>query len=187
MKKLMMIAVVAASALAGAQETTGRDAFLARQAADEAQRIAGQLEVLQGNHDELVGRVARVEGLRKEIDALRAEIAALKGVIQQLHKEMSAQRDDIVDDLTQRIKKMRDAMTPPPPSPTPTVAPRVQTPRVAYAGPLSEYKVASGDTLSRIAVAFGTTVPKLREINALKSDVLRVGQTIRVPQPKEGK
>ena len=40
----------------------------------------------------------------------------------------------------------------------------------------------AGDTLSLIAEAFGTTVPKIKEMNGLKSDMLRIGQKIMVPQ-----
>ena len=42
------------------------------------------------------------------------------------------------------------------------------------------YKVVSGDTLSRIAVKYGTTVAKLKELNGLSSDLIRVGQVLKV-------
>jgi LysM repeat protein len=40
------------------------------------------------------------------------------------------------------------------------------------------YKVVSGDTLSGIATKYNTTVAKLRSLNQLTSDVIRVGQTL---------
>ena len=49
-------------------------------------------------------------------------------------------------------------------------------------GPTSTYTVASGDNLYLIANAFKTTVAKLRELNGLKSDKLRIGQKLIVPQ-----
>ncbi|GIN69680.1 D-gamma-glutamyl-meso-diaminopimelic acid endopeptidase CwlS [Bacillus sp. J14TS2] len=42
------------------------------------------------------------------------------------------------------------------------------------------YKVVSGDTLSGIAAKYGTTVSKLKSQNGLSSDLIRVGQVLKV-------
>lgn len=44
-----------------------------------------------------------------------------------------------------------------------------------------KYTVKSGDTLSGIAQKHDTTVSKLKSINGLKSDVIRIGQVLRIP------
>ena len=44
-----------------------------------------------------------------------------------------------------------------------------------------EYVVKSGDSLSKVAVKNGTTVKALREVNHLKSDMIRVGQKLQLP------
>ena len=44
------------------------------------------------------------------------------------------------------------------------------------------YKVRRGDTLSRIARKYRTSVVKLREYNDLKSDLVKVGQLLVVKQ-----
>jgi len=59
--------------------------------------------------------------------------------------------------------------------PAPTPAP-VTTENTAG----TTYKVVAGDTLSRIAVKYGTTVAKLKELNGLSSDLIRVGQVLKV-------
>ncbi|WP_205849144.1 N-acetylmuramoyl-L-alanine amidase [Natronospirillum operosum] len=46
---------------------------------------------------------------------------------------------------------------------------------------LSSYTVRQGDTLSSIASRHGITVNRLQELNNMNSDVLRIGQTLRVP------
>lgn len=43
------------------------------------------------------------------------------------------------------------------------------------------YVVRSGDSLSKIAVKNGTTVKALREVNQLKSDMIRIGQKLKLP------
>ncbi len=43
------------------------------------------------------------------------------------------------------------------------------------------YTVKSGDNLGKIAKNHGTTVAKLREANALKTDQIKVGQKLKVP------
>jgi murein DD-endopeptidase MepM/ murein hydrolase activator NlpD len=42
------------------------------------------------------------------------------------------------------------------------------------------YKVKNGDTLSHIAQKYGTSVTKIKKMNNLRSDFLRVGQRLRV-------
>lgn len=51
-------------------------------------------------------------------------------------------------------------------------------PAVAGSG---EYVVRSGDSLSKVAVKNGTTVKALREVNNLKSDMIRIGQKLKLP------
>ena len=43
------------------------------------------------------------------------------------------------------------------------------------------YTVVAGDTLSQIAARFGTTVNAIRTSNNLNSDIIRVGQTLTIP------
>ncbi|MFU8814127.1 MAG: N-acetylmuramoyl-L-alanine amidase [Pseudomonadales bacterium] len=43
------------------------------------------------------------------------------------------------------------------------------------------YTITNGDTLSQIAARHGTSTRRLREVNNLSSDVIRVGQTLVIP------
>jgi LysM repeat protein len=43
------------------------------------------------------------------------------------------------------------------------------------------YKVKQGDTLSEIAEKYGTTVAKIKSKNGLKSDIIKIGQTLKIP------
>jgi len=44
------------------------------------------------------------------------------------------------------------------------------------------YTVKSGDTLSRIASKYGVTIDKIKRANGLKSNVIRIGQRLTIPQ-----
>ena len=59
-------------------------------------------------------------------------------------------------------------------------APKPQT--VVISEPTSTYEVRGGDTLSVVAQAFNTSVAKIKKMNGLKSDNLRIGQKLIVPQ-----
>lgn len=57
---------------------------------------------------------------------------------------------------------------------------------IAGEGSPVEYKVQAGDTLSEIALKFGTTTRDLRQANGLTSDLIRSGQTLKVPPSGSG-
>ena len=50
-----------------------------------------------------------------------------------------------------------------------------------YTGATKEYVVKSGDTLGAIAYGNGINIRQLKELNGLTSDVVRVGQKLKIP------
>ena len=75
----------------------------------------------------------------------------------------------------------------PTPRPSPTVAVSV-APSVAPSAPASAspaaattYKVKKGDTLVSIAGRFGTTAARLKTLNGLTSNTLKIGQVLKLP------
>ena len=168
MKKTVFLLALA-PALALAQ---GKESFIVQQAYAEMQRVQGQISVIESNLNELSARVAKLEsgndsaGLRREVEALRAEVASLR-------RQLGSQRTEIVNDLSGRISKMQAAQQPP--------APRPATKKVVV-GSCREYVVEKGDTLSLIAGAMGVSVSKIKEMNGLKNDNLRVGQKLILPK-----
>lgn len=168
-KKVMAAACLAACAAAFGQ---GREGFMQQQAYAEMQRVSGQVDVLQSNLNELQTRVGRLEG-NGETRGIRQEIEALKAAVADIRRELQAQRGEIVRDLSGRIAKMQQSAP----------APRQPEKRVkVFTEPHAEYVVQSGDTLSLIAEAFGTTVSRIKEMNGLKNDNLRIGQKLNVPK-----
>ncbi len=171
MKKILFV-ITLVPALAFAQ---GKESFIVQQAYAEMQRVQGQISVIESNLNDLSARVAKLEsgndsaGLRREVEALRAEVASLK-------RQLGTQRTEIVNDLSGRISKMqaqqasssRGGTTPPK--------------KPVVVGPHREYVVESGDTLSIISEATGVPIKKIREMNGLKGDLLRVGQKLMLPK-----
>ena len=171
MKNYLALSILCVASVAGAQQQTGgREAFLRQQAYAEMQRVTSQVDTLQSNFDDLQRRVSQVER-GSNTRALQAEIDALKATVAELRRELANQRGEIVKDLSGRLAKM---LPPAPPSPRPTQ-------KVVVSGPTSTYTVVSGDSLYLVASAFNTTVAKLRELNGLKNDNLRIGQKLIVP------
>lgn len=168
----ILIVVAAVTVGVNAFALSEREAFLVQQAQAEMQRVAGQIDVLQSNFEDMQHRVGKLEGAG-DLRGIRQEIDALKASIAELRREMSAQRDGIVKDLSSRIAKI------------PQAQPRPVETTVVYNGPHIEYTVAAGDTLSIIAQAFNTTVRKIKDMNGMKNDSIRIGQKLNIP--KEGK
>ena len=103
----------------------------------------------------------------------------------------SAVRDDV---SAAPVATPAPVRTPPTPTPTrsptpaatpvatPTPAP-TRTPAAVPQAPstATSYTVKSGDTLSGIASRFGTTATRIRNLNDLNSDVIRIGQVLKLP------
>jgi LysM repeat protein len=106
-----------------------------------------------------------------ESEAMRSRIASLESTVANLRKELANQRGEIVKDLSSRLAKM----------PQPEPAQTAKSAETSSSGPYREYEVASGDTLWLIAKAFNTSVQKIRDMNNLKSDSLKVGQKLKIP------
>lgn len=185
MRKTMtaLVMIAAASALAAPNPGGGREAFIQQQAYDAVQRVTGQVDVLESNQNALAERVGRLERGGGEMAALKAEIDALKAEISRLRSEMQAQRKEIVDDLLKRIAA-QEAVRQKENARIQAEAARQAAAAAAAQTPRGTYTVQKGDTLSLVAQAFGTTVGKLKEMNNLHSDMLRVGQKLTVPDKR---
>lgn len=163
---LSLILLAASSAMA---QSGSRDQFLKQQAYNEMMRVVGQMEVLESNLSSLSARVSKLESGGETAD-LKAEIAALRAEVNRLKGEMRTQRKEIVSDIVKKVNTVQARNAPP-------RRPAVDTSNC------EQYVVQAGDTLSLISQAFGTTVRKLKELNGLKSDNLRIGQKLIVPAP----
>ena len=63
-------------------------------------------------------------------------------------------------------------------------APAAKKAPASFSGATKEYVVKGGDTLGGIAHSFGINSRQLKDMNGLSSDVIRVGQKLKVPAEK---
>lgn len=162
----------AACMIAAASFAQGRDSFVQQQAYAEMQRVSGQVDVLQNNFEDIHRRVAKLES-GSQSQSLKVEIESLKSSVAELRRQMHSMRESIVRDLTGRIKEVQAAQR---------AVPQAPAVKKVVIGPHREYVVQAGDTLSLISEAFGTTVSKIKEMNSLKNDHLRIGQKLMLPK-----
>lgn len=159
MMKTMMAAAVA-TGVAFAVSAAPTD-FLRQQAYAEMQRVSGQIDTLQANHDDLAAKVEALADSGREVESLKAEVSALKSEMASMRRDFAAFRDTVVRELSRRE------------------AAAVAQP--AAPSSYREYIVKPGDTLSVIARALNTTVAKIKAMNSLKSDNVRIGQKLKIP------
>ena len=159
-----------------ARQNVARNAEIARATAQSSEARLQQLDM----------RIARLEAsvngrdnnlssemvvLRNEIAAARADIAAEKASREKMHDEIVSQLSNDIASLLRRQQKQLTAA-----AAVEAVAASSQT---GY-----NHKVQSGQTLSEIAHAYNVSVDKIRKENHLKSDVIRVGQVLFIPEVK---
>ncbi|MBQ7722484.1 MAG: LysM peptidoglycan-binding domain-containing protein [Kiritimatiellae bacterium] len=128
---------------------------------DQQEKRLERIEAGQG----MMATSAEVVALRRDLDAARSEIAAVKA-------DRAAMKREIIDEISKEVAALiakRDAQ----------VQRTVQHQSAAQTG--YEHKVQAGQTLSDIARAYGVTVEKIKQANNLKSDMIRVGQTLFIP------
>lgn len=124
----------------------------------------------------------KVAALEQKMAALEQQIATLTAALAQESQARQKANDDLVKSIAKELAGFRRPVSG---GGGGTVggaeAPPVDLPP-GYE--LREMEVQKGDSLSAIARAAGTTVEKLKQINGLKSDNLRLGQKLKVPVKK---
>lgn len=188
--EIVIFAAVALASVSLFAQSDARAAYQQRQAVQEVQRLSSQFDQLQHGMESLSSRMNRLESRDSSGDA-RAEIAALRSELNALKRRQEAMRNEIVAEIS---KKMADLIAKSRPAPAP--APRGDRKSkgrksndapagTGPTGPYFEHTIEPGETLSYIAKECNTTVSKIKQFNNMKSDVLRVGEVIKIPAEGE--
>ena len=81
-------------------------------------------------------------------------------------------------------KAAAPAKAPPAKDTSATAAKGTKATYVPYTGETKVYEVVSGDSIGKIAYSNGLTIRQFKELNGLTSDVIRVGQKVKIPAQK---
>ncbi len=139
--------------------------------ADIASRVLGGMSTLGPLHKKSVQRAGFVVLKSPDVPSILVETAFISNPTEERNLGSRTHRKKIAQALVRGIK---DYFTEYRPS---------GVVQVARADSLQarEHVVGSGDTLSAIADQYGISLRELRASNALNSDVIRVGQRLRIP------
>ncbi|MCR2821400.1 C40 family peptidase [Lederbergia panacisoli] len=111
----------------------------------------------------------------KSGDTLSKIAANYKVTVAQLYEWNNLKSDLIHPGQVLKVSTAKQVVSADPAPKTETVKNNNSAPKTT-----DTYKVVSGDSLSKIALKFGTTVKELKSLNGLTSDLIRVGQVLKV-------
>ena len=162
----------ATAAAAARTASTGTRRDIVSYVEELAGNTAAQLRAVQDENAELETRLIALERKLAELQEtnqkLLNEIAAVK-------RQASADADAHEAQLKAINSKLDKLASMPPPTVT------VPTP-VSTEAEYDIYEVQKGATLSVIAKAYEVTVQDIKKANNLKSDMLQVGQKLKIPR-----
>jgi LysM repeat protein len=145
------------------QQAAAREQAADRMAEEKMYRLQGKVESTGMENARLV---QEMQQLRSEVRSYNSQIAQLNSKMSSLEAKQSREMRELIRRVEGLLKK--------------SVASR-PAPRQGK-GPGREHVVETGNTLSAIASAYGTTVKAIKQANNLKSDNIRVGQKLFIPE-----
>ena len=131
--------------------------------------LAGQVRNLQDENAKLGGAV---QNLQRQLEAIARNNEMLTRDIADLRKQIAAdseKREQQLGKLADRLKAAADSS-----AKSHRTSPAVTDYEV--------YVVQRGATLTAISKAYGVSVDSIRKANNMTSDVLRVGQSLKIPR-----
>ena len=154
----------------------------ARYAEELTAALSQQVRSVQ---DENARMELQIVELERKLLAVENENKELVETVRQLKRQAAAEsaaRDEQIRKLSDQIVKLASL---PPPTAVPAASSSRKGASSAESGSsfteYEEYEVVQGATLSAIAAAYKVSVSDIKKANNLKSDVLHIGQKLRIP------
>ena len=144
------------------REASARQDMAARHAEERSRHMQGKLESTEMANAQLT---QQMQQLRSEVRSCNSQIAQLNGKMNSLEAKQAREMQELIRRVEGLLKK--------------GIPTRSSKPS---RGAGREHIVESGHTLSAIASAYGTTVKAIKQANNLKSDTIRVGQKLFIPE-----
>ena len=153
------------------RQQLSRDTEIAKAAAQSAEVQLQQIDARLLRLEDTLRQSQNANG--SDIAALQREIASLKGETAAIRADRETMKKEIVNQISSEVAKLLASQQ------KAAAAAAASTAAASQSG--YEHKVQPGQTLSAIAQAYGVSVEKIKKANGLKNDVIRVGQTLFVP------
>ena len=154
----------------------------ARYAEELTAALSQQVRSVQDENARMELQIAELE---RKLLAVENENKELVETVRQLKRQAAAEsaaRDEQIRKLSDQIVKLASL---PPPAAVPAASSSRKGTSSSESGSsfteYEEYEVVQGATLSAIAAAYKVSVADIKKANNLKSDILRVGQKLRIP------
>lgn len=145
------------------QQAAARQQAATRYTEERVQRLQSQVEAVEAENGRLMQEVRQ---LREVVGSYNSQLAQLGSNMQALESKQAREMQELI----KRVERLIGKIAQPRPAPP------------SHQGPGREHVVQKGHTLSAIAIAYGTTVDAIKKANNLKSDTIRVGQTLFIPE-----
>ena len=166
----------------GCASMTGPTPEEARREADVqmmAQRLnelQEQVQAVQLENQTMVREMEQVRAVSRGSGATtQSRVDALEKQVQSLQKARTEDRQAIIDDISRKIQGMLAGSA----SRSSSSSGGGSSSDTGY-----EHVVKSGETLSEIAHAYGVSTSAIRQANRMKSDTVRVGQKLFIPEKR---
>ncbi len=127
---------------------------------------------------DLLGLKTSIQQIATEIDSLDEQKFANKEELQNLKKEISSQIQVLLNEIVKHESEIFTLKNQLNVADTPKQSVKKGS-SLSISG--VSYTVKKGDTLSLIAKKYNTTAQKIKELNNLKSDIIKIGQNLLIP------
>ena len=135
--------------------------------------LAQQVRSMQ---DENARLSASVQNLQRQLESIARSNELMTKDISELRKTISQNAEKRDRQLSDFAAKLNAAASVPVNQPLP------RSGGDGFVTDYEEYVVQKGATLTAIAKAYGVTVDSIRRANNMKSDMLRVGEKLKIPR-----
>ncbi|HOG49010.1 MAG TPA: LysM peptidoglycan-binding domain-containing protein [Lentisphaeria bacterium] len=157
-----------------------------------AREIAGlraDLRTLQEDQKQLLARIESLELANQakdmQVKELQNLLSAMDGRFGEVDKEwqdrMERLRTAMEQERAQRRKELENVTNVMASEISKVAAEQASTPTSVPGGAYKEIVVQRGDTLSGIAASSGASIAAIKQLNGLKSDVIRAGDRLKIP------
>lgn len=151
------------------RQTNARKQAAYQQSEEQLRRLKGRVESIEMENARML---REIQQLRMDVRTANSSASHLNAAMKSLDAKQAREMKELIRRVESLLKKSLAGNS----------SRRSSRNRPTHNGPGRIHVVQSGHTLSAIATAYGTTVSAIKRANNLKSDGIRVGQKLFIPE-----